>query len=48
MIFFRDEIVEAGLGLEKSGIERPLRAIVRTQLELRIDRARLRRLKGGW
>lgn len=42
MTFFCDEIVEAGLGLQKRDIKRPLRAIARMQLKLRIDRARLR------
>ena len=41
-IFFCDESVGAGHGLQKRDVERPLRAIARMQLELRVDRARLR------
>ena len=42
VIPFRDKIVRTGLGLKKRGLERPLRAIVRTQLKLRIDRTGVR------
>jgi len=45
VISFRDEIVRTGLGLKKRGLERPLRAIVRTQLKLGIDRTTGVRLK---
>ena len=36
MVFFDDEIVQARLRLEEQGVERPLRSIVRTQLEVAV------------
>ena len=49
LIFFRYEIIEAGLSLEEGRLERPLRAIVRMQVEFRADRSgfRLKRVCDG-
>ena len=42
VVFFRDKIIRTGLGLKKRGLKRPLRAIARMQVKLRIDRTGVR------
>ncbi|MBV8551678.1 MAG: hypothetical protein JOY54_10280 [Acidobacteriaceae bacterium] len=41
MLFFRGEVVEARVCLEKHSIERRLRAVVRTQVKLGLRRLRI-------
>jgi hypothetical protein len=37
VIFFRDEIVEPGVGLEQRGVQRRLGAVMRMQMESGVD-----------